>query len=63
MSKKPNVVAAYGDPKKDKNWPHMKIRQEFVSQMPLAGSKSNESPVVQSIQTTPETWPFTYAST
>ena len=33
ISKKPQVVANYGDPRKSKRWPAKKIRREFAKEI------------------------------
>lgn len=33
MSKKPKVVASYGDPKKPRHWPAKRIRREFAKEI------------------------------
>jgi hypothetical protein len=33
VSKKPKVVASYGDPRKPKRWPAKRIRREFAQEI------------------------------
>lgn len=33
MTKKPKVVASYGDPRKPKRWPAKRIRREFAKEI------------------------------
>ena len=42
MSKKPKVVASYGDPRKPKRWPAKRIRQEFAKEILDADKQSPE---------------------
>jgi len=43
MTKKPKVVASYGDPKKPKRWPAKKIRREFVKEILAADKEPPEA--------------------
>jgi len=43
MTKKPKVVAGYGDPRKPKRWPAKKIRREFAKEILEADKKTPEA--------------------
>lgn len=43
MSKKPKVVASYGDPRKPKRWPAKRIRREFVKDIMEADKQPPEA--------------------
>ena len=43
MTKKPKVVASYGDPRKPRRWPAKRIRREFAKEILEADKKPPEA--------------------
>jgi hypothetical protein len=43
MTKKPKVVASYGDPRKPKRWPAKRIRREFAKEILEADKQPPEA--------------------
>jgi len=43
MTKKPKVVASYGDPRKSKRWPAKRIRREFAKEILEADKRPPEA--------------------